>query len=237
MAGLPSTEDEEAYAEEQRRMVDWQIARRGIRDPRVLEAMRKVPRWRFVPPAERGRAYYDGALPIGHGQTISQPYVVAFMTQALSLTGSERVLEIGTGSGYQAAILAELAHEVYSVERVAALADRARDLLTALGCSNLQVRVADGTLGWPEEAPFDAILVTAGSPQVPEPLQEQLAEGGRLVIPVGPRWSQEVTRVTRRGSRFVEEKLMGVMFVPLLGEHGWKEGDSPWDTWRDRLGL
>jgi protein-L-isoaspartate(D-aspartate) O-methyltransferase len=237
MTGSSEVPSEDWYAEEQERMVNWQIARRGIRDPRVLEAMRNVPRWRFVPPAERSRAYYDGALPIGHGQTISQPYVVAYMTEALSLTGTERVLEIGTGSGYQAAILAELAQEVYSIERVAALSERAKALLAELGYTNLHVRMADGTLGWPEAAPFDAVLVTAAAPTVPEPLKEQLEEGGRLVIPVGPRWSQEVTRVTRRKNRFVEERLMGVMFVPLLGQHGWNERDSPWDTWRDRLGF
>jgi protein-L-isoaspartate(D-aspartate) O-methyltransferase len=169
-----------------------------------------------------GSAYRDSPLPIGQGQTISQPYIVAFMTEQLALTGSERVLEVGTGSGYQAAILSLLAAEVITVERFPSLAQEASELLGRLGYDNVRVKVGDGSLGWPEEAPYDAIMVTAASPDVPEPLKEQLAEGGRLLAPVGPRWTQELVRIRRTGGRLHTEVLMGVAFVPLIGEHGWQ---------------
>ena len=216
------TEDE--FAAVRNRMVDTQIEVRGVADPRVLAAMRRVPRHRFVPQGLWDQAYNDYPLPIGEDQTISQPYIVALMTEALELKETERVLEIGTGSGYQAAILADLAAEVYSIDRLASLAEQARKVLTALGYKNFQVRVGDGTLGWPEEAPFDAILVTAGTPQVPRPLMEQLALGGRLVVPVGDRFSQTLTRArkTKEGVKF--DYLGGCRFVRLIGKYGWQEG-------------
>ena len=204
-------------------MVRLQIAGRGVHDPCVLEAMRTVPRHRFVPAHLQGAAYRDSPLPIGQGQTISQPYIVAYMTALLELTGKERVLEIGTGSGYQTAVLSQLAHQVYSIERLAPLAVEAQNLFAALGYENVHTRVGDGTLGWPEEAPYEAILVTAAAPHVPEPLQEQLAEGGRLVAPIGPRWTQRLVRVRRAGGTFHTEDLIGVAFVPLLGNHGWQD--------------
>jgi protein-L-isoaspartate(D-aspartate) O-methyltransferase len=207
-------------------MVRWQIEARGIRDRRVLEAMRAVPRHRFVPGHVLGAAYRDSPLPIGQGQTISQPYIVAFMTTELELTGVEKVLEIGTGSGYQAAILSYLAEKVITVERLPILARDSAALLGELGYDNVRVIVGDGTLGWPEEAPYDAIIVTAAAPEVPAPLQWQLTDGGRLLAPVGPRWSQELVRVRRRGDAFHTETLMGVAFVPLIGERGWQERGS-----------
>jgi protein-L-isoaspartate(D-aspartate) O-methyltransferase len=222
--------DEEADLERERReMVRRQIQGRRVRDELVLEAMRTVPRHRFVPAHMRGSAYRDAPLPIGEGQTISQPYVVGFMTAALQLSGGEKVLEIGTGSGYQAAILACIAREVISVERLPRLADEARRTLAELGYDNVRVVVGDGTQGWPEEAPYDAIMVTAASPKIPEPLLEQLAEGGRLVAPIGPRHTQELVRVRREGDTFHCEDLLGVAFVPLIGEHGWdKRGSVHW---------
>ena len=213
---------EEEFAAVRNRMVDTQIEVRGIADPRVLAAMRRVPRHRFVPQSLWDQAYNDYPLPIGEDQTISQPYIVALMTEALELQDTDRVLEIGTGSGYQAAVLAELAAEVYSIDRLASLAEQARMVLMELGYKNFQVRVGDGTLGWPEEAPFDAILVTAGTPQVPRPLVEQLALGGRLVVPVGDRFSQTLTRarMTRDGVKF--DYLGGCRFVRLIGKYGWQ---------------
>ena len=207
-------------------MVRRQIAGRGVHDPRVLEAMRTVPRHRFVPAHLQGAAYRDSPLPIGQGQTISQPYIVAYMTALLELTGGERVLEIGTGSGYQTAVLSQLAGEVYSIERLAPLAGEARELFVSLGYENVHTRVGDGTLGWPEKAPYDVILITAAAPHVPEPLKEQLAEGGRLVAPIGPRWTQRLVRVRRAGGAFHTEDLIGVAFVPLLGSHGWQDRGS-----------
>lgn len=204
-------------------MVRTQIAARGVRDARVLAAMRAVPRHRFLPEHAARAAYRDSPQPIGMGQTISQPYIVAYMSELLRLTGNERVLEIGTGSGYQAAILGQLAAEVITVERFAGLARDAAAILAELGCDNVRVQVSDGTLGWPDGAPYDAIIVTAAAPEVPEPLKAQLADGGRLVVPVGPRWSQELVRVWRRGDEFRTEHLIGVAFVPLIGEHGWHE--------------
>ncbi len=205
------------------RMVKDQIERRGIKDRRVIEAMIKVPRHLFVDESMRARAYVDSPLPIGEGQTISQPYIVALMTEALELTGKEKVLEIGTGSGYQLAILAELADEVYSVERIPSLAARAEKLLLGMGYKNIFVRVGDGTLGWSEKAPFDAIIVTAAAPDVPNSLKEQLAEGGRLVIPVGGEYTQSLLKVTKVGyNKFHTEDLGGVRFVKLIGKQGWE---------------
>jgi len=197
-------------------MVDEQIARRGIRDQRVLAAMRKIERHRFVSEAQRSGAYEDHPLPVGEGQTISQPYIVALMTEALALQGDERVLEVGTGSGYQTAILAELAAEVYSVEILPRLAEQARATLEDLGYRNVHIRLGDGSEGWAEHAPYQGILVTAAPPQVPPALLEQLAEGGRLVIPVGVQ-SQELELHTRRPEGFRVERLAAVRFVPLVG--------------------
>jgi protein-L-isoaspartate(D-aspartate) O-methyltransferase len=202
-------------------MVVNQLAGRGIRDPRVLEAMGRVPREAFVPIGDRLRAYADQALPIGEGQTISQPFMVAVMSETLGLMGGERVLEIGTGSGYQAAILGELAREVISIERLPQMADAARQRLAALGYRNVEIRVADGSVGHPEGAPYDAILVTAGAPGVPRALKGQLAESGRMVIPVGPQGHQALTTVRRHNDTFVESTGEGCVFVPLIGEEGW----------------
>lgn len=208
------------------RMVTEQLQRRGIRDDRVLEAMRKVPRHLFVDPLLGRRAYEDSPLSIGEGQTISQPYMVAVMTAALALQGSERVLEIGTGSGYQTAVLAELAARVYSIERIPALAERAEETLARLEYGNVSIRIGDGSMGWPEASPFDAIVVTAGAPSVPPPLVEQLQIGGRLVIPVGSSYAQTLQRVIRREDRVDQEELVGCVFVKLVGEHGWREEEG-----------
>ncbi len=217
------------FTAERERMVRTQIAARGIRDERVLEAMRIVPRHLFVPAHMIGAAYRDSPLPIGQGQTISQPYIVAYMTEQLELDGDERVLEIGTGSGYQAAILSLLAEEVITVERFPQLAREAQERLTALGYDNVRVVVGDGSLGWPDEAPYDAIIVTAAAPEVPEPLKEQLTDGGRLVAPIGPRWTQELVKIRRIGDDFQVTPLIGVAFVPLIGRHGWQErGITRW---------
>ena len=210
------------YAEERNSMVDTQLKRRGIKDPLIIQAMGRVPRHEFVPTAQLSSAYYDGPLPIGSGQTISQPYMVASMTEALGLRGGERVLEIGTGSGYQAAVLAEIAGEVYTVERHGELADNAKKRLLELGYNNVHVSVGDGTLGLPEKAPFDGIIVTAGAPFVPEALKDQLEDGGRLVIPVGGRYLQSLLRITREGDNFQQQDLFGCVFVPLIGEDGWR---------------
>lgn len=207
-------------------MVTEQLETRGIMDPRVLTAMGAVPRHLFVESALADRAYEDRALPIGDRQTISQPYMVALMTQALELTGAERVLEIGTGSGYQAAVLAHLASRVYSVERVKALADRAREMLDRLKLFNVVIKVFDGTFGWPEEGPFDAIMVTAGAPAVPQPLIDQLKEGGRLVAPVGDREGQRLVKLVKRQGAVQSSVLTDCAFVPLIGTHGWGP-DSP----------
>jgi protein-L-isoaspartate(D-aspartate) O-methyltransferase len=222
----PGTGDgwQEARAlRERERMVDEQLARRGITDVRVLDAMRKVPRHRFVEEALRDRAYGDHPLPIGDGQTISQPYMVAAMTQLLRLGGSEKVLEIGTGSGYQTAVLAELARRVCSIERLAALAARARQILEELGYTNAVVRTGDGTYGWPDEAPFDRILVAAGAPAVPAPLFQQLAEGGRLVMPVGEAQAQTLTVVEKADGQMRTSTDCGCVFVKLVGRYGWEE--------------
>jgi protein-L-isoaspartate(D-aspartate) O-methyltransferase len=220
-----TTKDE--YAQERERMVRLQIAGRGIRDRRVLEAMQAVPRHRFVPPHLLGSAYHDSPLPIGQGQTISQPYIVGLMTELLALQGTEKVLEIGTGSGYQAALLSLLAAQVISVERFSPLAQEAQQVLAELGYGNVHIEVGDGSLGWPCEAPYDAIVVTAASPHMPAPLREQLADGGRLLAPIGPRWTQQLVLERRIGNQYRTEMSIGVAFVPLIGEHGWQErGDA-----------
>jgi protein-L-isoaspartate(D-aspartate) O-methyltransferase len=204
------------FAAERARMVETQIERRGILDPRVLDAMRAVPRELFVPREERRNAYRDGPLPIGFGQTISQPYVVAFMSEALGVGPGDRVLEVGTGSGYQAAVLAEMGCEVWSIEIVSELAERSSALLEELGL-DVNVRAGDGYRGWPEHAPFDAVIVTAAPDHVPPALVEQLVEGGRLVIPVGA-YDQDLIRLTKAANGVVSEELLPVRFVPMTGE-------------------
>jgi protein-L-isoaspartate(D-aspartate) O-methyltransferase len=216
------------FAEERERMVELQIAGRGIRDPAVLAAMRKVPRECFVGSAQAEFAYDDGPLPIGEGQTISQPYIVAVMTEALRLRPADRVLEIGTGSGYAAAVLGVIAAEVYTIERIESLAERSRRRLAELGYANVHVRHGDGSLGWPEHAPYDAIVVTAGGPHVPPSLLRQMATGGRLVMPVGsaPRF-QRLVRVVRTGDEtYHREALEDVAFVPLVGAEGWPSDED-----------
>ena len=203
-------------------MVERQIAARGVRDPRVLEAMREVPRHLFVPEGLGSSAYEDRALPIADAQTISQPYIVAIMTELLAAGPEHRVLEIGTGSGYQTAILSRLAGHVFSIERHPGLASAARGLLTTLGITNVDVQVGDGTEGWPAGAPFDRILVTAGAPSIPDSLREQLADGGRLVIPVGPSGFQHLMIVDRAGTSYAEQQHDACVFVPLIGRHGWR---------------
>ncbi|MGZ3559175.1 MAG: protein-L-isoaspartate(D-aspartate) O-methyltransferase [Thermodesulfobacteriota bacterium] len=204
------------------KMVEEQIVSRGIKDAKLIEAMKKIPRHLFVEEALQSQAYTDHPLPIGEKQTISQPYMVALMTEALLLTGKEKVLEIGTGSGYQAAILAELSEKVFSVERIRSLAIRARKLLYELGYFNVEIKIFDGTLGWMEESPFDAIMVTAGSPDIPQPLIDQLSIGGRLVIPVGDALVQDLFRVTKTEEGVKKEDLGGCRFVKLIGKYGWE---------------
>ena len=208
------------------RMVEDQIIQRGIHDPRVLEAFRKVPRHVFVSSRERDWAYTDGPIPLGFGQTISQPYIVALMTETLRLGGNEKVLEIGTGSGYQAAILSCLASRVYSVERIVELAHSAEKRLVRLGIFNVKVVYGNGSLGFPEEAPFEAIIVTAAAPEIPRPLIEQLAEGGKLVLPVGERGDQTLIKVTKAGNTVQKEDLGLCAFVPLIGREAWDIGCS-----------
>ena len=204
------------------RMVDTQLVSRGVHDPRVLDAMRKVPRHLFVDEALCDQSYNDHPLPISERQTISQPYIVALMTEALGLQGMEKVLEIGTGSGYQTAILAELANRVYSIERLLGLSQRARQVLQDLGYRNIALKVGDGTLGWPEEAPFDAILVSAGAPSVPQPLVDQMSVGARLIIPVGDHLSQELVLVERLPEGIRKTDMGGCRFVDLIGKCAWK---------------
>jgi protein-L-isoaspartate(D-aspartate) O-methyltransferase len=213
------------YVKHRKKMVDFQIKARGIVDQRVLKVMETIPRHFFVDEALRDQAYNDNPLPIDERQTISQPYIVALMTEALNLRGNEKVLELGTGSGYQTAILAELAERVFSVERIASLASGARKILDALSYYNVAIRVGDGTYGWREESPFDAIIATAGAPDIPKTLIEQLAIGGRLVIPVGGRHSQALIKLTRLSqdiSDVKKEDLGGCRFVDLIGDHGWE---------------
>lgn len=212
-------------------MIDFKAARERlveklsseIKDKRVLSVMGRLPRELFVPPESRPWAYEDQPLPIGYEQTISQPYIIALMTQALELTGREKVLEVGTGSGYQTAILAELARQVVSVERLPALADSACKVLQSLGYANIEIHIASETLGWKQDAPYRAILVTAGAPDVPAELLSQLATGGRMVIPVGSRFMQELYKITKRKDRNVIEKLGGCRFVALIGKDAWDD--------------
>jgi len=213
---MPSQKVTDPFAEEREKMVRDQIETRGVRNHAVLQAMRKVPRHLFIPENYRAHAYADMPLPIGEAKTISQPYIVAYMTEALKLRPSDRVLEIGTGSGYQAAILAELAKEVYSIEILPELAQRAQELLNLLGYSNVYIKIGDGYLGWPEKAPFDAIILTAAPPAIPPPLFDQLAEGGRLIAPVGTDFQQLILlKKTKEG--FQRQNLLPVRFVPMTG--------------------
>jgi protein-L-isoaspartate(D-aspartate) O-methyltransferase len=217
---------DETFVQARRRMLEEQLRNRQINDERVLEAMGRIPRERFVLPADTFAAYDDQALPIGSGQTISQPYMVALMTELLEIEPGDRILEIGTGSGYQTAILACLARQVYSVERLPELSEQAGNRLRELGLSNVMLRVGDGTLGWPEEAPFDGVIVTAGAPSVPPALVEQLADRGRLVVPVGGGGYQTLTVIERRGKTTIERPGIACRFVPLIGEAGWDERDE-----------
>lgn len=213
----------DAYAYRRAQMLE-SLKQGGITDKRVMEAMAEIPRHYFVPEAFRHQAYDDDvSIHIGEGQTISQPRIVALMTESARIDPMDRVLEVGTGSGYQAAVLSKLARFVFTVERVASLARQAKSVLDQLGVDNVSIKVMDGTLGWRAQAPFDAILVTAGAPEVPEPLVEQLADGGRLVVPVGPRETQVLKIVQRRGDRTFAHELKGACFVPLIGRHGWEE--------------
>ncbi len=216
-------DDEASYTAQRNRMVDEQLFGRDIRDRRVLAAMRTVPRHRFVPPRERHLAYADGPLMIGCRQTISQPYIVALMTELLALKGGETVLEVGTGSGYQAAILGLLAGEVHTIERHAELAARAQGILDELNMPNVHVHVGDGSIGLAAYAPYQGILVTAAAPKVPQPLFDQLAEGGRLVLPVGSLGGQVLECWTRRADELEQRAISAVAFVPLRGEYGWEE--------------
>lgn len=207
-------------------MVKEQLIPRGIKDPRVLETFRKVPRHKFVPEKYLDSAYGDFPLSIGEGQTISQPYMVALMTQCLELSGGEAVLEIGTGSGYQAAILAQLASQVYSVERVVGLTEKAQLRLKDLGYRNIRIKFGDGTMGWPEFAPYDGIIVTAAAPAIPKALLEQLNIGGKLVIPLGGRFSQTLTVVNKPKGKIETSEICACAFVPLMGKYGWREEDD-----------
>lgn len=216
----------EHFAEMRKRMVETQLRERGIKDSRVLAAVARVPREEFVPPELREEAYDDRPLPIGFGQTISQPFTVAFMLEALKLTGSEKVLEIGTGSGYAAAVLSQLSQVVYTVERISELGHAAQDRLRRMSYDNVYVQVDDGSVGLPDYAPFDAIVVTAAAEVLPPPLQKQLAIHGRMVIPLGDAFSQSLYRLTNTGERFVSEDLGAFRFVPLIGRHG-REHRSP----------
>jgi protein-L-isoaspartate(D-aspartate) O-methyltransferase len=221
MSRTSKTEPNDPFRVARERMVAQQIKARGIADEAVLSAMRKIPRHLFVEEALWDQAYGDYPLPIGQGQTISQPYIVALMTAELGLKGGEKVLEIGTGSGYQAAVLGELARAVFSVERMPALLSKARRTLDALGCGNVLLKLDDGTWGWGDEAPFDAIIVTAGSPVIPMPLVGQLNEPGTMMIPVGDEYSQILMKITKSGGEIRHEEKGGVRFVKLIGDHGW----------------
>lgn len=211
------------FEEERQEMVEYQLVRRGIQDERVLDAMLKVPRHEFVPAEYQNSAYTDGPLPIGSGQTISQPFMVALMSELLELEGGENILEVGTGSGYQAAVLAELAREVHTIERHAHLAEAAKICLDRVGYKNLHIHVGDGSTGLPEFGPYEGIIVTAAAPSAPAPLLDQLADGGRLVIPVGGRGGQVLELWRKRGEDCQREDILSVAFVPLVGEYGWKE--------------
>ncbi|HMA67170.1 MAG TPA: protein-L-isoaspartate(D-aspartate) O-methyltransferase [Desulfosalsimonadaceae bacterium] len=211
---------ENRYARQREQMVERQLAARGISDPRVLEAFREVKRHRFVPSHYREFSYTDQPLSIGYNQTISQPYIVAFMTEALDPEKDEKVLEVGTGSGYQAAILAKLCGSVYSIEIIEKLGESARQLLQELGYNNVHVKVGDGYQGWPGHAPFDAIIVTCSPVEVPQPLKEQLAEGGRMIIPIGRKFSQELVLLRKTEGELHEESVLPVRFVPMVDEQG-----------------
>ena len=218
--------DKEEFKKERRLMVATQLVPRGISEPRLLEVMRTIPRHEFVPPIYTQHAYDDCALPVGHGQTISQPYMVAVMTQLLALSGTEKVLEVGTGTGYQSAILSALAAEVYTIETIEALYKEASDRLSAMGYDNVHTQLGDGSKGWPEHAPYDRILVTAGAPTVPSPLVEQLADGGILVIPVGSSDTQELLCMKKSGDEISTTHHTLCAFVPLLGEFAWKRDNG-----------
>ena len=222
MTGAETTTGSARFARERERMVEEQVIARGVRDPRVIEVMRRLPRHVFVDEALRDRAYGDHPLPIGEGQTISQPFIVGRMTELLQLAGREKVLEVGTGCGYQAAVLAELAERVCTMERIPRLASRARETLERLGYRNVWVRTANGTLGWPDEAPFDRILVAAGGPGVPPPLFEQLAEGGRMVIPVGEVDGQVLQVIEKVQGTMRVTQDSGCVFVKLVGKYAWE---------------
>ncbi|OGQ48021.1 MAG: protein-L-isoaspartate O-methyltransferase [Deltaproteobacteria bacterium RIFCSPLOWO2_02_44_9] len=215
--------EKDNFVRSRQRMVETQLIPRGIKDKRVINAMLTIPRHLFVPEeALWSQAYSDFPLPIGEKQTISQPYIVALMTEALELKGSERVLEIGTGSGYQTAILSMLAEKVYSIERISTLAARARKVLDSINCSNVVIKIGDGTLGWPEEAPFDAILTTAAAPEIPKCYIDQLKIGGRLIIPVGDVYSQVLVKVIKTKDGIIKQDMGGCRFVKLIGRYGWK---------------
>ena len=215
-----AAEPEDIFKKERLKMVNEQLRGRDIDDPNVLSAMIDVPRHLFVPARIRGLAYEDGPLPIGHGQTISQPYIVALMTQLLALKQGDRVLEIGTGSGYQAAVLARMGAEVFTIEIVSVLGNQAKTLIKELGYEKVRVKIGDGYLGWPEFAPFNAIIVTCAPTQIPEPLKEQLAEGGRMVIPVGESGFQQLFLLTKKDGKIIREKIIDVRFVPMVNDKG-----------------
>ena len=223
--------DKDGYRRARGRMVDEQLRGRDITDDRVLDAMREIPRHLFIPADLKSQAYLDGPLRLGQGQTISQPYIVALMTQLLELHGDEAVLEIGTGSGYQAAVLSRLARQIYSLERIPELAEGARLVLQELGINNVEVLHRDGSGGLPEHGPYQAIVVTAAAPRVPAPLKEQLAESGRLVLPVGSQDGQVLERWMREGDDFRCQRIAPVAFVPLVGEYGWAIDDRPSWAW------
>jgi protein-L-isoaspartate(D-aspartate) O-methyltransferase len=223
LASSPRDEKERELAHQRAQMVDRYVAKRGIADERILQAMRDVPRHRFVPQVVASKAYGSGALPIGAKQTISQPYIVARMIELLELRGSEKVLEIGTGTGYQAAVLSKLCAKIFTIERVNELALKAAEILRELRIHNASVKVFDGTYGWSDQAPFDRIIVAAAAPEVPEPLVQQLARTGKLVIPIGPGGNQRLARVTRVGTGVKIEDCGSAEFVPLVGRFGWRE--------------
>ncbi|MCX5706748.1 MAG: protein-L-isoaspartate(D-aspartate) O-methyltransferase [Candidatus Omnitrophica bacterium] len=204
-------------------MVEKQLKPRGIKDPKVLDVFAKVERHKFIPPESIANAYADYPIPIGEKQTISQPYIVALMSESLGLSGKEKVLEVGTGSGYQTAILAELSKEVYSIERSPLLTEKAEERLKKLGYTNIKIKTGDGTLGWPEEAPFDRVIITAASPGVPEPLLEQLSENGRLILPKGEIFSQVLTLIEKKTGKIESSDICACVFVPLVGKYAWKE--------------
>ncbi|MEK6539364.1 MAG: protein-L-isoaspartate(D-aspartate) O-methyltransferase [Deltaproteobacteria bacterium] len=215
--------EKDNFVRSRQRMVETQLIPRGIKDKRVINAMLTIPRHLFVPEeALWSQAYSDFPLPIGEKQTISQPYIVALMTEALELKGSEKVLEIGTGSGYQTAILSVLAEKVYSIERISTLAARARKVLDSINCSNVVIKIGDGTLGWPEESPYDAILTTAAAPEIPKCYVDELKIGGRLIIPVGDVYSQVLVKVIKTKDGIIKQDMGGCRFVKLIGRYGWK---------------